>query len=154
MNLDRNKAIIVMFDVAIRLDAEELLKQTNYLGVFFIDGLGIMAGNLNGGGGNRRDLAVPRGEAEAREGLLTTAGGFVENGAVNFGDCCIVVTAAMNVARGAKGERVEFGLREEAEVDEWDRVDVHKVVVGRGIHSGHGIAIRLRLCEFGRDRNW
>lgn len=124
------------------------------MGAFFVDGLGILAGNLNGGGVNRRDLVVARGKPEAREGLLTTAGGFVENGAVDFGDYRIVVTAAKNVGRGAKREGVEFRLGEEAEVDEWERLDVEEVVVGGGIHRGHGIAIRLRLCKVGRDRDW
>lgn len=30
-------------------------------------------------------MAARSSEAEAREGLLTAAGGFIENGAVNFG---------------------------------------------------------------------
>lgn len=93
-----------------------------------------MAMNVNGGSRNRRDLVVARSEPNAREGLLTAAGRFIEGGAVNFGDYGIVITAAVKVGGGGrgggKGKRVEFGLGEEAEVDEWKRLDGEEVVVG------------------------
>lgn len=162
MNLDRNKTsssriIITTFDGgSIGLDAEELLKQTNNLGIFFIDGLGIVIIILNGGNG-RRGLGIARSETEFREGLLAAAGGFVENGTVNFGDYGVVVIWAMIGKRRTKRERKEFGLREKTEVDERERLDVKElvVVVGRRrIHGGGhiGIAISLRrLCEFEKE---
>lgn len=73
-------------------------------------------------------------EAEFGVGLLATAGGLVENGTVDFGDYGVVFGAAVAVSGAGEGEGVEFGLREEAEVDQRKRVDV----VGGGFRRRHG----------------
>ncbi|PON73228.1 hypothetical protein PanWU01x14_060690, partial [Parasponia andersonii] len=109
---------------------EELLEKADYpkglLVKGWLGGLTASSGG-GGGGGGRRQLGVARGEAEAREGLLAAAGGFVEDGTVNFGDQNVVVAAAaaVRVRRGrGRGEREgkEVGLGQEAEVDEGNRI--------------------------------
>lgn len=90
-------------------------------------------------------MGVPRGEAEAGVGLLATAGGLVEDGAVDLGDQNVVVAAAVGLGRGgggAEGEGEELRLREKAEVDEGKRVQRETAVVGGGVHAsggGHGM---------------
>ena len=126
------------------------------MGVFFVNWFKIVAVNVEVRSGNGRNLAATRGEAEARKGLFAAAGGFIEDGAVDFGDYCVFVAAAVHMVGGgrgggAEGERIEFGLREEAEVDHRKRLDVKGVVVGGGVRRGHGIAIRLRLVRLGEE---
>lgn len=61
-----------------------------------------------GGGSGGRRLGFARSEAETRVGLFATAGGFVENGAVDFGDQNVVV-----VVGGGKGGGIGRGGRAE-----------------------------------------
>lgn len=48
------------------------------------------------------------GKAEARVGLLTASGRFIENRAVNFGDYNIVASGEVERRIGALGEGIEF----------------------------------------------
>lgn len=72
-------------------------------------------------------------ETEFGVGLLAAAGGFVEIGTVDFGDYGIVVAVAVAMGGGGEGEGVQFGLSEETEVDEWERLDG----VGGGFRRRH-----------------
>lgn len=99
---------------------EELFKEGNNLRILFVD---LARKEIGGGGSGGRRLGLARSEAETRVGLFATAGGFVENGAVDFGDQNVVVVVGggkggcIGRGRRAEREREEFGLREEAEVD-------------------------------------
>lgn len=110
--------------VAERLDAEELVQQSDNSGVFFLLRLRNVEGNVEGGGGGNRGILFALVEAEFGVGLFAAAGGFVEIGTVDFGNHGVIVAVtAVAVSGAGEGEGVEFGLREEAEVDERKRVD-------------------------------
>jgi len=116
--------------VAERLDAEELVQQSDNSGVFFLLRLRNVEGNVEGGGGGNRGILFALVEAEFGVGLFAAAGGFVEIGTVDFGNHGVIVAVtAVAVSGAGEGEGVEFGLREEAEVDEGKRADA---VVGGG----------------------
>lgn len=89
------------------------------------------------------------GEAEAGVGLLAAAGGLVEDGAVDFGVDDVVGAAEVERGVGAEGEGGEFGLGEEAEIDDWEGGELEEVV-GRGIdgrrrhHGGEPNEMRRR----------
>lgn len=59
--------------------------------------------------------------------MLAAAGGFVENGAVNFGSEEFGFGIGRGRDGGAQRQREEFGLGEEAKVDDWDRFEVKEV---------------------------
>lgn len=96
------------------LGGEELLQERDYLAALLIERLGEYWGLAREGrfgicGG---ELGVARGKAEAGVGLFSAAGGFIEDGAVDFGDQNVVVEAAVGVRcrGGCEGEGVKFGL--------------------------------------------
>lgn len=74
------------------------------------------AGDGGSGGGGGGGFGLARGEAEARVGLFAAAGGFVEDGAIDFGNHN-VVAEWIECPVGAEGKGVEFRLGEEAEID-------------------------------------
>lgn len=88
--------------------------------VFGSFGVGIVGYSAGEGGGGGGGMGLAGGEAEAGVGLFATAGGFVEDGAVDLGDDEVVVAAAGVEGGGEVGEGVEVGLGKKAEVDDGD----------------------------------
>lgn len=88
---DRDEYVVVFGFLG---GGEELFQERDNLAGFWVSGLGMgKGGGLRFGIGDW-ELGVAWSEAEARVGLLATAGGFVEDGTINLGNQNVVVEPA------------------------------------------------------------